>query len=237
MFQAMQQARDHINLEYFIFEDVAVGRVAPVGPADRQAEPRRDGQHHLRFLWLARHAGRPVRYLASRRRQGRRIQSDQPARDADGPFAEPSGSSQDHGGRWPGRLRRAASTSRAPTRTRHRPDFPPTATRSMPIGATPRWKSRVPRSPNCSGCSSTPGNSRTAIRFRRPTTFRRFRARACRPSGSSAADQAISGRSIISRSSGRSARRTGASGCPPAISCRRTRSARIWQRRRDAASI
>jgi len=26
MFQAMQQARDHINLEYFIFEDVAVGR-------------------------------------------------------------------------------------------------------------------------------------------------------------------------------------------------------------------
>ena len=25
MFQAMQQARDHINLEYFIFEDVAVG--------------------------------------------------------------------------------------------------------------------------------------------------------------------------------------------------------------------
>ena len=62
-------------------------------------------------------------------------------------------------------------------------------------------------------------------------------ARACRPSGSSAADQAISGRSIISRSNGRSARRTGASGCPPAISCRRTSSGRIWQRRRDAASI
>ena len=31
--------------------------------------------------------------------------------------------------------------------------------------------------------------------------------------------------------------RRSASGYPPAISCRRTRSARIWQRRRDVASI
>ena len=61
------------------------------------------------------------------------------------------------------------------------------------------------------------------------TTFRPSRARACKPYASSAARQAISSRSITSRWSRRSAWRSSASGCPAAISCRRTRSARIWQ--------
>ena len=88
MFQAMQQARDHINLEYFIFEDVAVGSQHLSDLLIDKLDQWRGGQHHLRRLRIARHASRSVRHPAPSRRQRRRVQSDQPGGRVDRPLPE-----------------------------------------------------------------------------------------------------------------------------------------------------
>ena len=236
MFQAMQQAKDHINLEYFIFEDVAVG------------------SQHLSDLLIAQlnrgvtvniiydaYGSRdtPATLFDTLRRAGASVTEFNPIN----PVAALTGHSpndRDHRKIMvvDGRIGFVGGINLSRTYDTRPPlAFPPTAIRSTPTGAIPRWKSRVPPSRNCSVCSSTSGSSRRAVRSLRPNTFRSCRARACRPSASSAARQAISSRSITSRWSRRSAWQNGASGCPAVISCRRTRSERIWPRRHGAASI
>ena len=78
MFAAMREAKDHINLETYIFEDDEIGKQF----ADlllEQAGRRRPGQPDLRQRRLPEHAQGFLRAPARRRHPGARVQSGQPA--------------------------------------------------------------------------------------------------------------------------------------------------------------
>ena len=81
MFEAIDGARDHVNIEFYIIEDDEVGRAFSDTPA-AQGGAGPFGQSHVRQRRLHRHTARVLPAPALGRRQSRRIQSGQSAEGA-----------------------------------------------------------------------------------------------------------------------------------------------------------
>ena len=176
MFQAMQQARDSINLEYFIFEDVEFNGIRL---SDLLITKLRSGVAVNIIYDAYGSQDTPASVFATLRNAGANVVEFNPI----GPIAALTGHSPNHRDHRKitvvdGRIAFTGGINLSKTyETRQTPVFPPTATPAMPIGVTPRCRSKVRPSPNCKSCSSIPGTSRTDRRSRAATTSRLCRAR------------------------------------------------------------
>ena len=181
IFKAIAEAKDSINLEYFILADVRSGGTRL---SDLLLERLRSGVKVNIIYDSYGSRDTPGAFFETLRNAGAKTIEFNPIN----PLTRTTGRSRWLTGVSPSR---AALTWTPRMRTRHRLASPPMVTQERPTGATRRsvWRGRPLR--NCRSCFSAPGESNTDQRWRRRTIFHRCRARACRPSASSAVRPAI----------------------------------------------
>lgn len=195
MFAAIHGARDHINLEYYIVEDV-----------------ESDGEHLGDLLLAKRGEGvqvnviydsygsnaTPAALFARLKAGGVNIVSYNPL----DPLEANVGASpddRDHRKIWSSTVQRPSSAASisAPLMKSTRSQNPARSKASRPnFGATRTCRSTGRRSPSSKSCSSSTGARRRARRSTRPTSFRPSRLRATRSSAPSAARRRMPYRAI-----------------------------------------